>query len=250
MKYDKVLISLYPEIPVGGFTRDDEQVIFFSRVRSLLSPDMTVLDYGAGTGMWSRLPDNYKKRLMNLRNDCDKVIGVDLDAGIKENPWLDEAYVIDPSGQMQFPDEYFDMIISWAVFEHINDPVHAASELTRVLKPGGWICAWTPNKWGYVGIGARLIPNKYHNALLKILQKHSIRTEEDVFPTLYRMNTMKDIKKVFPPTVYQHYSYYFNGPPGYYAGSIIFAKLIQLFGRVTPKQLNKSLHIFLKKKGN
>ena len=38
---------------------------------------------------------------------------------------------------LDFPDNHFDFIFSNAVFEHINDPDKAASEVARVLKPGG-----------------------------------------------------------------------------------------------------------------
>ena len=44
---------LYPEAQAGGFTRYDQHVIFFARVNALLRHDMTVLDFGAGRGIWA-----------------------------------------------------------------------------------------------------------------------------------------------------------------------------------------------------
>lgn len=38
---------------------------------------------------------------------------------------------------LTFPDHTFDIFITQDVFEHIFDPARAASEITRVLKPGG-----------------------------------------------------------------------------------------------------------------
>ncbi len=39
---------VYPEVAAGGFTRVDGTVEFYTRVNSLLRPDIVVADYGAG----------------------------------------------------------------------------------------------------------------------------------------------------------------------------------------------------------
>jgi 2-polyprenyl-3-methyl-5-hydroxy-6-metoxy-1,4-benzoquinol methylase len=55
-----------------------------------------------------------------------------------------------------FPNETFDLVVSDSTFEHVSDAEQVASELDRVLKPGGWICARTPNRHGYVALLNRL----------------------------------------------------------------------------------------------
>jgi SAM-dependent methyltransferase len=35
------------------------------------------------------------------------------------------------------PDEYFDVIVTWSVFEHVDDPVAMFGEIRRVLQPEG-----------------------------------------------------------------------------------------------------------------
>lgn len=35
------------------------------------------------------------------------------------------------------PDDYFDILVTWSVFEHVAEPVRMLSEVARVLKPGG-----------------------------------------------------------------------------------------------------------------
>ncbi len=35
------------------------------------------------------------------------------------------------------PDGYFDVAVTWSVFEHVTEPVRMLSEVSRVLKPGG-----------------------------------------------------------------------------------------------------------------
>ena len=51
---------LYPEVRAGGFTRNDQRVIFFARVNALLRNDMTVLDFGAGRGIWAEIESGFR----------------------------------------------------------------------------------------------------------------------------------------------------------------------------------------------
>lgn len=46
--------------------------------------------------------------------------------------------------KIPFPDNHFDCIICYHVFEHIPDDRKAMSELYRVLKPGGWAILQSP----------------------------------------------------------------------------------------------------------
>jgi len=128
---------IYPETRAGGFPRNSNQVLFFSRVRALLGEGMSVLDFGAGSGKWQRLPPGFRKDLICLRGHCRRVIGVDVDEAVLKNPLLDEAHVVHPEDRLPFGDQSFDMIVSWAVLEHVADPRFVAGEFARLLKPGG-----------------------------------------------------------------------------------------------------------------
>ncbi len=46
---------------------------------------------------------------------------------------------------LPFDDASFDAVISCEVIEHVRDPVMAIQELTRILRPGGWLFLSTPN---------------------------------------------------------------------------------------------------------
>ena len=89
-----------------------------------------------------------------------------------------------------------------------------------MLKPGGWICARTPNRWGLISVAARAVPNRLHVATLRRLQPG--RLAEDVFPTRYAMNTQRDLGRLFPAPRWSVLTY---GHPGVqqYAGSSIAA---------------------------
>jgi SAM-dependent methyltransferase len=140
------------------------------------------------------------------------------------------------------------MVVSWAVFEHLRDPARTAAELGRILRPGGWICAWTPNKWGYVSVGARLVPNRWHARVLRRIHPTSQRRESDVFPTFYRLNTLHEIRRNFPQTRFEHFSYLFNGEPTYHANSFLLALGMDIVARIAPAYFAKTLHVFMRKR--
>jgi len=238
--------NLYPEYLAGGFTRNNKRLIFYSRVNSLLKDDMTVLEFGAGRGKFADIGPNYLSNLGNFRGRCKQITGIDVDPSVLTNPLLDKGVQYKPGEPLPFDDATFDMIVSWDVFEHVDQPQFYANELSRVLKPGGWLCAQTPNKWGYVGIGARMIPNAWHVRFLKKLapEKH----EEDTFPTVYKMNSLGAIRKYFSEARFDHHSYIFNGPPSYHANKLFLARMILLYNWLMPEGLGQTLHIFLRKK--
>ena len=242
--------KLYPEYEAGGFTREDNSIVFFTRVQGLLTENMEVLDFGAGSNIWAASPDRIRHKLMRLQGNCKKVTGIDVDPRVKDNPWLDEAIPISPGTALPFEDESFDMVVAMSVLEHIAEDKLVASEIARVLKPGGWFCAFTPNKWGYVGIGARMIPNRFHAKLLSGVFKSNLdrREEVDVYPVVYRMNTMGKLKSLFRESEFKHYSYFFNGPPSYHGERLWLAKAFRLYEFLAPKWFGRYLHIVLQKR--
>lgn len=145
---DDVIARLYPEVVAGGYARQDGFVDFYVRVRSLLTPDSVVLDFGAGRGEWTD-PDTPPvfRDLRDLQSKAARVVGVDVDSAVLDNTSLDEAYQVDPAGRLPFEDETFDLVLADYVLEHVDpdDAASVAAELGRVLKPGGWLCARTPN---------------------------------------------------------------------------------------------------------
>jgi SAM-dependent methyltransferase len=82
---------------------------------------------------------------------------------------------------LPFSDGIFDAVLSLHVLEHVSDPFRCASELIRVLKPGGKLFAVTPMivpEHGY--------PHHYYNPTREGLAHlfRSIRTERVFIPHL------------------------------------------------------------------
>lgn len=236
----------YPEMNVSGFPHNDQEVAFFVQVAALLRPEHVVLDFGAGRGEFMDTdPSRYRVWLQNFRGRCAHVAGCDPDPVVRDNPTLDSAEVIETGKPLPYPDDHFDLIVSRYVFEHIDDPDWAARELLRVLKPGGWICAMTPNKWSYVALASRMIPNRLHSRALTRVQPG--RPSKDVFPTVYRLNRPSAIRRYFGDAA-DVYSYSTSAVPSYHFGSRAIMRLQQLVHRLTPPLFDVGLRFFIRKR--
>lgn len=166
--------------PGTGKNWDDR--IFRERILARCTKDAVVLDLGAGAGI---LPD------MNFRGHVARICGIDLDPRVQSNPMLDEGKLAD-AGQIPYADATFDLVFADNVVEHLADPVDVFREVHRVLKPGGVFLFKTPNKTHYMPLIARLTPHRFH----QLVNKLRGRAEVDTFPTLYKANSVRDIRRV------------------------------------------------------
>lgn len=115
---------------------------------------------------------------------ASRLIGVDLVDFTDVPPGI-EAYKTDLA-TLPLADASVDVIMSRSVFEHLDDPLAVYREFARVLKPGGRVVFLTANAWDYGTMVARLVPNRFHQQVVKFAEG---RPEEDTFPTRYRTNT-------------------------------------------------------------
>ncbi|UDY23605.1 methyltransferase domain-containing protein [Nocardioides sp. Kera G14] len=245
---DDLRAALYPEVRAGGYTRHDGFVDFYQRVNALLDADSQVLDFGAGRGSWQFEPlAPYHRRLRAFHERVARVVGVDVDPVVLDNRALAEAHVIEPAGRIPYADASFDLALADYVLEHVDaaDAETVAAELMRVVKPGGWLAARTPNKWGMIGIGARAVPNEWHVRVLTRLQPE--RQAQDVFPVRYSMNTKRDLKRLFPEphevVVYGHAS-----EPVYFGRDNRAAwRAAQFIDALTPPALLPTLMVFVRR---
>ena len=240
-----VLRKERPEIAAGGFTRYEGAIQFFSRLQSLLQPHFEVLDLGAGRGVFLEDEVPFRRDLRTLKGKVKKVVGADVDQAVLENSGVDEKILITAGAPLPFPDTTFDLIFSDWVLEHVDDPSAFSSEITRVLKSGGWFCARTPNKWGLTAIGARIIPNALHGKLLNQLQPS--RQDHDIFPTRYRLNTIGALKKYFPDSAWDHCSYYWRGEPKYFGENVVIFHLMQIWNWFVPPSMSTDVFVFIRK---
>lgn len=238
----------YSEMAVGGFSHVDGSIGFYTQIAALLRPEFRVLDYGAGRGeQIADDPSPYRRALQNFQGRCAHVEGCDVAPAVLTNPYLDHAEIIDPAAALPYADNSFDLIVSRYVFEHVDDPEQVSRELLRVVRPGGWICAVTPNSYGYVAIASRLVPNRRHVAALKSAQPD--RKAEDVFPTRYRLNTRAALQRYFGGRADIHV-YRASAEPAYHFGKPWLYAGFKLLHRLLPDVLHSQLFIFMRKRAS
>lgn len=90
------------------------------------------LDLGAGTSPYARL----------MESRGYKVTTVDLDASISPTHVSDVA-------STGFSNDAFDLVLCTQVLEHVVNPGAVIKEISRVLRPGGFLIASVPHVWFY-----------------------------------------------------------------------------------------------------
>jgi len=236
---------VYPEIAFGGFSSIDPKVAFYVRVHALLRSSFVVLDAGCGRGCHAEDPVSFRRDLVTFRGKCRRVIGIDVAPSSSGNPLIDEFRLI-RDDRWPLPDASIDLCVSNNVLEHVSDPSAFFSEASRVLKEGAYLCIRTPNAWGYAAMWARLIPNRWHAAVLRALGREV--DEKDVFPTRYRCNTVSKMKSMLGRHGLD--ACVFTGPVEAHALQFnrIAYQLEVWFNRLTPRRFQPALFAFAQKR--
>jgi SAM-dependent methyltransferase len=115
---------------------DNEKILLPKLVNKYLNKEMKILNIGAGS------KKNYVSDLCTEKNYfiCD----------VAPNSKKLTNYVkSDICQKTPFSNNYFDLIYSHSTFEHLHNPFAAASEIVRILKPGGLVFTNTVFSWRY-----------------------------------------------------------------------------------------------------
>ncbi len=146
-----------------------------------------VLVDGCGLGMY----------LSRLDDEAALAIGLDI-----EHPRLQETMKISPlvvcgAGEyLPFPDASFDLVLSHEVLEHVQDDLLAIREIVRVLRPGGRLTLFCPNR-GYPfethGVYWR---GRYHFGNIPLVNYLPRRWRDKLAPHV-RAYTRRDLEKLF-----------------------------------------------------
>jgi SAM-dependent methyltransferase len=119
-----------------------------------------------------------------------QVIGIDLEEHLDTNNRRSPYAIRGDLDTLPFPSGCFDLVISRSVVEHLQNPLQVFREFHRILKPGGKVILSTPNKYDYVSIIASLTPYRWHQFLVNKIFHIPV---DDVYPTLYRANTLSSL---------------------------------------------------------
>ena len=168
------------------FYAKQRQDPWFHALAELCSEDSVVLEIGSGSGT-----GNQNALYPNVK----KIVGIDLDTRVLDNPNLDlarnvSAYEID----VELADCRFDLIYSHMVAEHIDDSRRFLSSQLALLKPGGRILHSTVSKYYWTSLINDLVPERLKYWLVEHLGAG--RKQQDVFPAHYLLNSERQIKSL------------------------------------------------------
>lgn len=234
--------KFFPESRFGGFTDIDGTLAFYLRVNELTGPSTCMVDFGCGRGAYLDDAVRVRREARIFKGKAARVIGIDVDPNAGENPFLDEFHLL--SSQIwPLDSDSADLCLADMVLEHLENPGDFFSEARRILKSGGRLCIRTSNAWSYTSLAAKLIPNRLHAHVLARVQQN--RRAEDVFPTLYRCNSIPAIKKSLKMFGFNKYVVYgYEAEPSYLSFSSLAYRLGKAYGKITPAWSKSSIFCF------
>lgn len=197
--------------------------LYRDAIRRYLLPGQRLLDAGCGRYL------KFSRELSGMA----RVVGIDLDPVLETDNRQAPFGIRGDLSRLPFPSDYFDMVISRSVVEHLVDPPRVFREFCRVLRPGGKVVIVTPNKYDYVSLVAAVTPYRLHRVLVSRIFDVP---EDDVFPTLYRANTLSSIRRIlisagFVPKeldTVNHYPAYLMFSPVLFRMGVLYERLTSL----------------------
>jgi len=124
------------------------QKYFKTPVSTLVKTEDVVLDLGCGAGIF----------LPVIAPLCARLIGIDVSSTfvkyskqiIEKNDILNASAIKASSGNIPFKDNSFDSIIIVDVLHHLRHIDETLKDVRRILKPGGRLIIYEPNKLNFV----------------------------------------------------------------------------------------------------
>ncbi len=98
------------------------------------------LNLGCGEGEYDLMISKYTSQLIS----CD-LNQNDIAFARSQNQKPEITYRVENAEQLSFPDNYFDLIISVDVYEHVSSREKMVAEIFRTLKPGGKLIITFPS---------------------------------------------------------------------------------------------------------
>ncbi len=211
---------------------EDSLTVYRKIIEANADTETKILDVGCGHGDF--LKGVHDKTTHSYGIDPDKE-AIDKNAFIKHKR-------VGTVEKLPFDNEFFDIVVSAWVLEHLQDPQKAFLEIFRVLKPGGKVIFLTPNAWNYNVWIIRLIPEIFHDFLTRKLYN---RQEHDTYPKQYKINTVGQIARTLETIGFKKSLLVLNGDPSYISFNKTLFKLACLLEKIMnwrPLQFTK-VHI-------
>jgi 2-polyprenyl-3-methyl-5-hydroxy-6-metoxy-1,4-benzoquinol methylase len=144
----------------------------------------TLLDIGCGEGffLYNAAKAGYTAKGIEISQEAAEYAGREFDLDVEAKPFE----------ELQFPENYFDVVTLWQVLEHVPYPLIVLKEVHRILKPDGLLATSTPD---IESILAKIFRRKWWNLRRLHINQFTTKTLTDmlksagfnnVFSTRYR----------------------------------------------------------------
>jgi SAM-dependent methyltransferase len=169
-----------------GYSSPDDW--YEAAVFGLVGGTTAWLDVGCGRSVF---PFNHAAAKL-LSERCRLLVGLDPSDNIHANDLVHER--VQCPLEDYVTDRRFDLVTLRMVAEHITDPVGAVVALARLTAIGGRVVIYTVSKWAPATVVSAITPFRLHVAAKRVLWEGN---ERDTFPTAYRMNTRRELQRLF-----------------------------------------------------
>lgn len=171
-----------------SFGYDTPDDVYEAVVAGTITQGTAWLDAGCGRHLFPSNPE--LARALSTR--CSRLVGVDPDPTLQENPWVHEKV----AGLL---DDYdgkgaFDVVTLRMVAEHIATPETTARSIHRALRPGGLAIVYTVFAGSPMPLLTRLAPMGLRHRVKAWLWGTA---PKDTFPTCFKMNTRGALRRLF-----------------------------------------------------
>jgi len=178
-----------------------------------LGLEVEMIDLGCGRGLETAIVYKDHTRLS---------LGLDISETVLQNQTIHEP-LIGSVYDIPLLKACVNLASSQELLEHLEFPQKMFDEVSRILRPGGIFAVMTPNLWFPSTIISWLTPYSFHKFVNRTL--HNIDAA-NVFPTWYRANTLRQLKKLGRQAGMEIIYYeYFQCNPGQLSFSPLLTRL-------------------------
>jgi ubiquinone/menaquinone biosynthesis C-methylase UbiE len=166
--------------------------------------DKRILEAGCGIGTYA---SQFRRRFTPF------VEAFDIELERVQAAQAEVPHVIVAAGEaLPYPDNYFDVVFSNEVIEHVVDDRQFARELVRVTAPGGYVMLFCPNRWYPFETHGHYWKGEYHFGNTPLINYLPNRWRDQLAPHV-RVYTSHSLRNIFTdqPVRITHHRRIFGG---------------------------------------
>jgi len=146
-----------------------------------------ILENGCGVGMYVEHLSTFSGTVMGLEYDFDRA----------HEAHMNSPHIFNAAGEnIPLPSGTFDLILSHEVIEHVQDDRASISEMIRLLKPGGRVVIFCPNRGYPFETHGIYWKGKYYFGN-KLFVNYLPRNLRDKLAPHVRVYSKRDLQKLF-----------------------------------------------------